>query len=117
MLGRLGIGAKLGLASALAMLIAGLLVERIGSQKLEALMLERTGADLSSELRLLQDRVHSHARTGTQEAGWDAVADELGTITGGRVTLIGQNGRILGDSAMTPTEIAEAEIESSREEV
>jgi two-component system, OmpR family, phosphate regulon sensor histidine kinase PhoR len=117
MFGRLGIGAKLGLASALAMLLAGILVERLGSQKLEALMLERTAADLSSELRLLEDMVRGQAEDGARPADWDRAANRLGEIAGGRVTLIAPSGRILGDSALTATEIAQADVESSREEV
>ncbi|MDI1483904.1 ATP-binding protein [Polyangium sp. y55x31] len=119
MIGRLGIRAKLIIASVVLMLVAGFAIERFGSRSLEALMIERTTVQLTGELRLCEDIVRRRCEASPCAEGHtlDALADELGTLAGGRITLIAPGGAVLGDSELTPDEISRTENHASREEV
>jgi two-component system phosphate regulon sensor histidine kinase PhoR len=50
-------------------------------------------------------------------AGADALADALGAAVAARVTIIGADGRVLGDSGLTPNEIDTVENHGDRPEV
>ncbi|WP_240806720.1 HAMP domain-containing sensor histidine kinase [Polyangium spumosum] len=119
MIGRLGIRAKLIAASVVLMLIAGFAIERLGSRSLEALMIERTMVQLTGELRLAEDIVRRRCEASPCAVGdtLDELADELGALSGGRVTLIAPGGVVLGDSELAAEELARVENHGSREEV
>ncbi|WP_272427213.1 HAMP domain-containing sensor histidine kinase [Polyangium jinanense] len=119
MIGRLGIRAKLIIASVVLMLAAGFAIERFGTRSLETLMIERTMVQLTGELRLCEDIVRRRCEAApcAEGATIDALADELGALSGGRVTLIVPGGAVLGDSELTPGEISRTENHASREEV
>ncbi|HVK70725.1 MAG TPA: ATP-binding protein [Polyangium sp.] len=119
MIGRLGIRAKLILASVVLMLLAGLAIERFGSRSLEALMIERTMVQLTGELRLCEDIVRRRCEASPCAEGdaLDALSDELGTLAGGRITLIAPGGAVLGDSELTHDEVLRTENHAAREEI
>ncbi|MDI1434748.1 HAMP domain-containing sensor histidine kinase [Polyangium sorediatum] len=119
MIGRLGIRAKLIVASVVLMLLAGLAIERFGSRSLEALMIERTMVQLTGELRLCEDIVRrrcEHAPCAEGDA-LDVLSDQLGALSGGRVTLIAPGGAVLGDSELTHDEVLRTENHAAREEI
>ncbi|MDI1447698.1 ATP-binding protein [Polyangium sp. 6x1] len=119
MIGRLGIRAKLILASVVLMLLAGFAIERFGSRSLEALMIERTTVQLTGELRLCEDIVRRRCEASpcADGATLDGLSDELGALSGGRVTLIAPGGAVLGDSELSLDEVVRAENHAAREEV
>ena len=119
MIGRLGIRAKLVLASVVLMILAGFVVERIASHELEQLMIERTMDHLTGELRFCEDSVQRHCASTSCKTGLglDAVADELGRLAGGRVTLIAPGGAVLGDSELAEAELAQVPNHAGREEI
>ena len=119
MIGRLGIRAKLIAASVVLMLLAGFAIERFGSRSLEALMIERTMVQLTGELRLCEDIVRRRCEVSVcaDAATLDALSDELGALSGGRVTLIAPGGAVLGDSELSLDEITRTENHASREEI
>lgn len=119
MIARLGIRAKLILASVVLMLLAGFVIERIGSRELEALMVERTMDHISGELRFAEDNVRRVcAEAGCKDvASVDKLADTLGELAGGRVTLIAPGGEVLGDSDLSLEEVKRAPNHGTREEV
>src|SRR6187549_441358 len=51
------------------------------------------------------------------EADMDAEADRLGALVSGRVTLIAADGRVIGDSTQTPSELTTLENHATRPEV
>jgi two-component system phosphate regulon sensor histidine kinase PhoR len=122
MIGRLGIRAKLIVASVVLMLVAGLAIERLGSRALEALMIERTMDQLAAELGLVEDAVTVRAESsppGTlvSPRGWDELSDRVGQRAGTRVTLIAPDGAVLGDSEVGADDLARAPNHGGREEI
>jgi two-component system phosphate regulon sensor histidine kinase PhoR len=78
----------------------------------ERTVIERRLAD---ESKLIADLLSS-ARD-ISEADMDREADRLGTLVSGRVTLIAGDGRVVGDSTQTPTELLTLENHASRPEI
>jgi two-component system phosphate regulon sensor histidine kinase PhoR len=115
---RLGIGARLALASVLLLLAAGFFIERLSSAELEAAMLERVRGDLAAELGLLEDEALRAGAAGARDrAAWDAEADRLGARSGARITLIAPDGTVVGDSDVALGELGALENHAAREEV
>ncbi len=117
-LARLGIGARLALASVILLLAAGLVVERLSSAELEAALIDRVRADLAAELGIIEDDALRAQDAGASDAAtWDAVADRLGARTGARITLIADDGRVIGDSDVALADLGALENHARREEV
>ncbi|MBC7563692.1 MAG: HAMP domain-containing protein [Gemmatimonadaceae bacterium] len=101
---RLLLGLVLGVSLMLAAVVGVLdrrLYARVGEQQV---------AQLQSEARLL-------AAQWTNPAAADAIADAAGRATGHRVTLIGANGVVLGDSEFDSLRLQALENHRSRPEV
>ncbi len=81
----------------------------------EANLLDRIRDDLFARLSLVE-----HAARGQSDldpAHWDALADELGPRAHGRVTFIGADGVVLGDSQVSLAGLANVENHRDRPEV
>jgi two-component system phosphate regulon sensor histidine kinase PhoR len=118
MIGRLGIRAQLVLASVVMMLVAGFVIERMGTQALESLMIEQTTDHLAAEIRLCEDAVHRRcANAGCSSEVLDAISDDLGDLASARVTLVDPNGVVLGDSQIASADIATTPNHAMRTEI
>ncbi len=112
---RLGVRTKLFLLS--LGLIAGSLfaAEAYLTGALDRLLTERAWVDLRTRLGLV---AHAVAAAPTIEGpAGDALADSLGRLAAARVTLIGPDGVVRGDSALLPAAVARLENHGNRPEV
>jgi len=82
---------------------------------IEANLLDRIRADLFARLALVEQTTRTE--TDLSRARWDALADQLGTRAGGRVTFIDADGQVLGDSQVPLAELAQVENHRQRTEV
>jgi two-component system phosphate regulon sensor histidine kinase PhoR len=97
--------------AALAVLVATLLVSWSVRNHLE----QRIEQELGNEARLAAE-VLSH-RDAATDAQLDAEADALGRILTARVTFIAADGRVVGDSELTPEQIRTVENHGTRPEI
>src|SRR6476660_9843594 len=98
-------------AAALAALVATALVSWSVRRSLE----QRIERELAIEARLAAEMLAHH--TAVTEAELDGEADALGRILSARVTFIAADGRVVGDSDLTPEEIKAVENHGTRPEV
>ena len=84
-------------------LISGLYLER----QLRDWLLDRIELELLGQARLARDLVET-APSVSDGAVVDALADRMGKSTGVRITIVGSDGKLLGDSGLTLPEIARA---------
>jgi two-component system phosphate regulon sensor histidine kinase PhoR len=113
---RIGFQQKLFLMSLVLVLaviaVAGVFV----SASLEERNATRTEEELTRHAAVARLVIESLPAMPTG-ARADAVADALGAATASRVTVIGADGRVLGDSGLTPTEVDHVENHGDRPEV
>jgi two-component system, OmpR family, phosphate regulon sensor histidine kinase PhoR len=76
---------------------------------------QRIEAELTQNARMAAE-ILAH-RTPASESELDAEADALGGILRARVTFIAPDGRVVGDSELTPAQIADVENHGTRPEV
>jgi two-component system phosphate regulon sensor histidine kinase PhoR len=76
---------------------------------------ERIERGLANEARLAAETL-SHRQTATP-AELDAEADSIGRLVRARVTFIGADGAVMGDSELTPAEVSTVENHAGRPEV
>ena len=81
----------------------------------EANLLDRIRDDLFARVSLVEQA--ARGQTDLDRAHWDALADELGSRANGRVTFIGADGVVLGDSQISLEGLAEVENHRDRPEV
>jgi len=93
-------------------LVSGLYLER----QLRDWLLDRIELELLGQARLARDLVETAPRV-SDGAVVDALADRMGKSTGVRITIVGGDGKLLGDSGLTLSEIARAENHAERPEV
>ncbi len=118
MIGRLGIRAQLFIASAVLMLIAGLVIERIGTRALEGLMIDQTTAHLAAEIRLCEDAVRRRCgSTPCSSQELDTLSDDLGQLANARITLVDAQGVVLGDSQIDFADLARTPNHATRSEI
>ncbi len=98
---------------AIALIVAGLLFGRSMGRRIDE-QLERT---LIAEARLASELLSHDMSIGVDPAALDEEADRMGDRLGARVTLIGQDGRVLGDSSEPPEGVAAMENHGGRPEV
>ena len=98
-------------AAALAVLVATALVSWSVRRSLE----ERIGRELAREARMAAEMLAYH--TAATEAALDGEADTLGRILSGRVTFIAADGRVIGDSELTPDQLRGVENHAQRPEI
>ena len=98
-------------AAAMAVMVATALVSWSVRRDLE----QRIEHQLASEARMAAE-ILSH-RAIASEPELDAEADALGQILGARVTFIAADGRVVGDSDLTPAQLRTTENHAQRPEV
>lgn len=98
-------------AAALAAVVATALVSWSVRRSLE----QRIERELGLEARMAAEILSHHV--AASEAALDREADALGTILAARVTFIGGDGRVVGDSGLTPEQLRNAESHGDRPEV
>lgn len=114
---------KLGLRSKLFLVALGLITLSIAvafgyaRSRAEDAALLTLRADLVKRLSLVTLRVAVERSSVDEVARWDALADELGRAAAARVTLIGADGRVLGDSLVPAAEVPRVENHRGRPEV
>lgn len=95
----------------LSLLVSGVLASREFSERAE----QRAIADLRSRLGVVT--LWADASRSRDPAAWDALADALAERAKARVSFIGEDGRLLGDSALNLAELQKAESQRTRPEV
>jgi two-component system phosphate regulon sensor histidine kinase PhoR len=98
-------------AAAISLLVLALLLSWQVRAEQRALI-ER---QLTDEARLIADLFSSI--TAAADASLDAEADRLGRFSATRVTLVAADGRVVGDSAQTPGELAALDNHANRPEI
>ena len=98
-------------AAAMAVLVATALVSWSVRRSLEG----RIERDLGLEARMAAELL-SH-RTAATAAELDGEADALGAILGARVTLVADDGRVVGDSDLTAEQLRTVENHGNRPEI
>jgi two-component system, OmpR family, phosphate regulon sensor histidine kinase PhoR len=113
---------KLGIRGQLLLLFCGLvgismfIANTYLSRQLEDLLLDRIRSDLIVRLELLEREVSALDASLSSFEVWDRVADEYARRSLTRVTLIRQDGVVIGDSAKRTEELASMESFASRPE-
>ena len=97
-------------AAAVALTVVAILFSWQVSQRQRASISER----ISEEARLIADLISA---TSLDESALDAEADRLGRLSASRVTLIADDGRVVGDSTQTPEQLRTLDNHGSRQEV
>jgi two-component system, OmpR family, phosphate regulon sensor histidine kinase PhoR len=101
---RLGVRAKLFLISFGLIVVAIVVVYSYARSRLERDLVERLRSELIVRAQLVAHAVEA-APAPQQRAGWVALASHLGTTAHSRVTLLGRDGSLLGDSEGRSDEI------------
>jgi two-component system phosphate regulon sensor histidine kinase PhoR len=81
----------------------------------EVNLLDRIRGDLLARLSLVEQA--TRRQSDLDQAHWDALADELGPRANGRITFIGADGVVLGDSQVSLEGLAHLENHRDRPEV
>jgi len=113
---RLGIRAKLFFASLALIATSVLGLDFYLRRAIEQDLVERVRRDLFTRLSLVARDAERLPPDATQ-ADWDALADDLGKRTGDRVTFVGREGEVIGDSEVPLEGLARLENHASRPEI
>ena len=112
---KLDIRAKLVLVSLGLIVVSILVLEAYLRPLIQQEIVDNLQTDLFARLALIERDAAGAAAPGP--ADWDALADDLGARAGLRVTFIGNDGAVLGDSAVPRPELAAMESPRDRPEV
>jgi two-component system phosphate regulon sensor histidine kinase PhoR len=106
---------RLFLSSLLAAAVTVVVATTLVSWSVRRTLGERIERGLVNEARLAAETL-SHRQTATP-AELDAEADSIGRLVRARVTFIGADGTVMGDSELTPAEVSAVENHAGRPEV
>jgi two-component system phosphate regulon sensor histidine kinase PhoR len=113
----LGIRAKLFLISLGLIVFAVAIGYAYSSRELERRMTEETELDLRVRARLVADRMTQSEVSFEDHARWSEIALDLGKKADARVTLIDEQGRVIGDSHVADARLSQVENHHERPEV
>ena len=114
---RLGVRGKLFLVS-LGLIAAAVTVADVYlTNALDRQLTDRIRDDLLVRAALVAEKAGSTPATLNDHAAWDAVADEFGRLARARVTLVGKDGVVLGDSEVEAVALDALENHATRPEV
>jgi two-component system phosphate regulon sensor histidine kinase PhoR len=106
---------RLFLSSLLAAAVTVVVATTLVSWSVRRTLDERIERGLVNEARLAAETL-SHRQNATP-AELDAEADSIGRLVRARVTFIGADGAVMGDSELTPAEVSAVENHAGRPEV
>lgn len=107
---------KLVLVSVLLVVLAGFVVERLSTAQIESALLARIQSELLTKAALIEDEVRLQ-EGGASAPNWDALADAAGQHAELRVTLLADDGKVLGDSGVPEEALGQVENHADRPEV
>ena len=114
---KLGVSTKLFLVS-LGLIAAAVLVADVYlTNALDRQLTGRIRDDLLVRAALVAEKAASTPAAPDDHATWDVLADALGRLAQARVTLIGREGRVLGDSEVPAAALGALEDHAARPEV
>ncbi len=113
---RLGIRGKLFLISFAIIVVTAVGIGLYLETRLRDLLTSRIEGELTREARIIASLLESSGTDGTSEA-LDPLADRLGRDSSARVTIISEDGTVLGDSGIPAEEIGNMENHADRPEV
>lgn len=114
---------RLGIRAKLFLIAFGLITLSVGiayvyaRAEIERDATERIRADLIVRAHLVAERAEVARYAADDVVAWDALADELGKRSGGRVTFIDHTGKVVGDSLVAGEDIPSLENHRLRSEV
>lgn len=114
---KLGIRSKLFLVSLGLITVSVVAADAYLTTALDANLTERVRADLFVRLKFIERDATAFDAPFENRSAWDRLADDLGRHGEGRVTIIRRDGRVLGDSELDTTELADVETHADRPEV
>lgn len=114
---RLGIRAKLFLIALGLIALSVFVAYAYARAEIERDALTRIRNDLSVRAQLVAARASVAPHEAGDLVAWDALADELGAQSEGRVTFIDEAGRVVGDSLVARDRLGEVENHRLRPEV
>ena len=106
---------KLFVASVSAAAVSLLVVAMLLSYQVRERQRDAIEQRLTDEVRLIADLLSSVP--ALDAAALDREADRLGQYSASRVTLVAEDGRVVGDSTQTPEQLATLENHSTRPEI
>jgi two-component system, OmpR family, phosphate regulon sensor histidine kinase PhoR len=113
----LGIRAKLFLLAVGLIIVSMTVAYAYMRSELDKEITDSIRADLEVRARLVAMKVESELAGVDDLAAWDALADELGTESQARVTIIRRDGKVLGDSKVPLSGLPVVENHAQRPEV
>ena len=107
--------AKIFFTALAAAVLAVIVATALGSWSVRRSLEQRIERELGLEARMAAEILSHHAAAGDAEL--DGEADALGSILGARVTFIAADGRVMGDSDLTPDQLPGVENHGERPEI
>jgi two-component system phosphate regulon sensor histidine kinase PhoR len=114
---KLGIRSQLFLVSLALITLSVAVADAYLTRELDADLSVRVRDELLSRLRLIAREAAQYPAALDDAARWDAFADDLGDVTRARVSVIRDDGVVLGDSDVRAAELARVENHKARPEV
>jgi two-component system phosphate regulon sensor histidine kinase PhoR len=114
---RIGARGKIFLASTLLLVVSVAASEIYLVPAVERDLTQRIEDDLQVRLKLVAERASTFAAADNAAKDWDALADRLAPAAEARVTFVGRDGVVLGDSEVTAQELPKLENHRARPEV
>jgi two-component system phosphate regulon sensor histidine kinase PhoR len=93
-------------------LVSGIYLER----QLRSWLIDRVELELLGQARLARDLIETAPGLGDVHVA-DALADRMGHSTGLRITIVGNDGAVLGDSDLSVPEVVHVENHGARPEI
>jgi two-component system phosphate regulon sensor histidine kinase PhoR len=112
-----GLRFRIALASMTVSAVALLAVLLLAGPRLRARAIDETTATLFAEASLIAASVEQPVASGMAMDALDALVDEASRKVQSRVTLVGLEGRVLGDSAVSGADLLKLENHGTRPEV
>ena len=111
---RISFRSKVFIAAVTAAAVSLLVLALLWSSQVRERQRNATAQRLTDEARLIADLL---SLSVLGEPALDQEADRLGQHTASRITLITEDGRVVGDSTQTPEQLPSLENHASRPEV
>jgi two-component system phosphate regulon sensor histidine kinase PhoR len=114
---RIGARGKLFLVTLTLLVVSVVAAEIYLLPTIERDLTDRIRQDLNVRLHLVAERAATYAQSADSPLDWDLLADKLGAIAKARVTFIGEDGVVIGDSEVLALNLGTLENHRERPEV